>query len=130
MPYSRCFRCNLIYKAKDEKSNRYSNCIEAKVVCDSSGVATFHRLFPCVFMVSADFSLVSRNIKERKKVKEDKHAAEEALEEAMARLACIRKIKRYLKEQGNALFVYRMQSLEDCKVPVINQVKSLTVNKV
>ncbi|WXC50990.1 hypothetical protein QX201_010695 [Fusarium graminearum] len=92
MPYSRYFRRNLICKAKDENSSCYGNCVEAKVVYDGSGVATF----------------LSKNMKERKKIEEDERAAEEALEEAMARLARIRKMKRRLKEQGDALFVRGM----------------------
>ncbi|RFN43551.1 hypothetical protein FIE12Z_12210, partial [Fusarium flagelliforme] len=54
------------------------NCVEAKVVCDGSGVALY----------------LQKNMKERKKLEKDEQEAEEALEEAMARLACVRKMKR------------------------------------
>ncbi|KAM0361014.1 hypothetical protein ACHAO7_012021, partial [Fusarium culmorum] len=66
---------------------------------------------------------------EQKKIEEDKRAAEEALEEAMARLARVRKMKRHLKEQGDALFVRGMQSLEEREVPIVDQAESNIVNE-
>ncbi|SCO87755.1 uncharacterized protein FRV6_11882 [Fusarium oxysporum] len=113
MPCSRCFRRGLMCKAKDEKSNRCGNYIDAKVVCDSSGVATF----------------LSRNIKEHKKLEEDEKRAKEALEEAIARLARVRKMKHRLKEQGDKLFSRGMQSLEEQGGFSVDQAESSVVTK-
>jgi hypothetical protein len=56
---------------------------------------------------------VSKNIKAYKKLEKDKEEAKKALKEAIACLACVRKMKRRLKEQGDTLFIRGMQSLED-----------------
>ena len=55
MPCSRCFRLKLPCQAKEEKSNRCGNCVDAKVVCDGAGVATFREFFVFVCCSDADF---------------------------------------------------------------------------
>jgi hypothetical protein len=41
MPCSRCFRLKLSCVAKSDQSSRCGNCVEAKVICDGSGVASY-----------------------------------------------------------------------------------------
>ena len=69
-------------------------------------------------------------MKARKKLEQDEEDAERALEEAMARLARVRKMKRKLKEEGDRLFVRGMQSLEEQGTSVFDQVESSTVSEV
>ncbi len=54
-------------------------------------------------------------MREQRKNAEEERKAEEALEEAMARLARVRKQKRLLKERGDALFRRGMESLRDAE---------------
>lgn len=118
MPCSRCCRLRIPCKVKGDQSNRCSNCIDAKIVCDGAGVASF-RSFLLSFLsvvVVLTFLPVMKNMRERKKLDDEEERAEEALELAMARLARIRKQKRRLKQKGDELFSRGVQSLEESGV--------------
>ncbi|KAL6352288.1 hypothetical protein LRP88_00600 [Fusarium phalaenopsidis] len=97
MPCTRCFRQGLSCKVVSDRSNRCSNCVDAKVVCDGAGVASF----------------LAKNIRERKRLEGEEAEAEAALEEAMAKLARIRKQKRLLKARGDEAFERGLRALEE-----------------
>jgi hypothetical protein len=130
MPCSRCFRQKLPCVTKGDQSSCCGNCVDAKVICDGAGVASYRASFGSSLVASADRVLVTRNMKECKKLEKEEQEAEEALEKAMARLAWIRKMKRRLKQQGDELFARGMQSLEDAEDSAAVQAESLAISDV
>lgn len=121
MPCSFCsargLRCKMI-----ERSSKCGECVRRGRSCDASGVAISSRRCPsCVLLFFAnECLLVGRIISESKRLDQEEERAEEQmlkaqaeLNEALARLARLRRQKRQLVTKGQQMTRLGLQSLDE-----------------
>lgn len=116
MPCTFCHRKKLRCRMSDD-SGRCSECVRrGRSSCDGVFVAST-RLCPFSFsrisFPFAYFVVVTRLLETQRKLEAEEEKAEEALQEALSRLARVRQIKRRARQREDELFKRGMQELDE-----------------